>query len=90
MNVNQDTNSSAINFKPMDTIASALNVTQGHKRSYQISSYAINAKTENMISSALNVSHGHKLSHQTISYAINTKSQDTFSARMFQRGRNYF
>ena len=74
----------------MDTIASGLNVTEGDKRSYQISSYAINAKTENMISSALNVTHGHKLSHQTSSYAINTKSQDTFSARMFQRGRNYF
>ena len=38
INVNQDTNSSAINDKPMSMIFSTLNVTQGHKHSYQTSS----------------------------------------------------
>ena len=50
INVNQDTNSSAINVKPMNTILSALNVTQGHKRSYQTSSESINAKSLDAIS----------------------------------------
>ena len=38
INVNQDTNSSAINVKPMDAILLALNVTQGEKCNYQTSS----------------------------------------------------
>ena len=38
INVNQDTNSSVITVKPKDTISSTLNVTQGHKSSYQTSS----------------------------------------------------
>ena len=35
INVNQDTHSLVINVKLMDTISSALDVTQQHKRSFQ-------------------------------------------------------
>ena len=47
-NVNQDTNFSAINAKPMGTILSDLNFTQGLKHS--TSSQAINAKPMDTIS----------------------------------------
>jgi len=51
MIVNQD--SSVINVKSMDTILSALNVTQEHKRSYHTSSQSINAKYQGPMSARL-------------------------------------
>jgi len=73
-------NQSNINVKQIDTILSALNVTQGYKRCYQTSSLEVDAKDAkpmDTILSALNNTQGYKRCYQTSSLEVNAKPMDT-------------